>query len=79
MLAQRNAAAAGMGLVMCPTFLGADDSRLVGLHIDGLSVKRELWLSTHEDLRYVTRVKAVVDFIKSMVERDQDFLDGRPA
>lgn len=77
MIAQHNAAAAGMGLVMSPSFLGVRDSRLRPVHIEGLSVKRQLWLSTHEDLRYMARVKALTDFIKYSVERDQAFLDGR--
>lgn len=77
MIAQHNAAAAGMGLVMSPSFLAAGDTRMKPVPIEGLSVKRELWLSTHEDLRYMARVKAVMDFIKRLVERDQEFLDGR--
>jgi len=77
MISQHNAAAAGMGLVMSPSFLAACDSRLRPLQIKGLSVKRELWLSTHEDLRDMARVKALMDFIKKLVERDQGFLDGQ--
>jgi DNA-binding transcriptional LysR family regulator len=77
MIAQHNAAVAGMGLVMSPSFLGLHDERLRPVHIEGLSVKRDLWLSTHEDLRHMARVKALMDFIKHAVERDQAFLDGR--
>lgn len=77
MISQHNAAAAGMGLVMSPTFLGMDDARLRPIPIEGLSVKRELWLCTHEDFRYMARVKRLMDFVKTMVERDQGFLDGQ--
>lgn len=77
MISQHNAAAAGVGLVMSPSFIAAGDDRMRPIHIDGLSVKRDLWLSTHEDFRDMARVKALMDFIKSRVERDQAFLDGQ--
>ena len=77
MVSQQNAAAAGMGLVVLPSFLGARDSRLKPLLVDQLSIKRDLWLAVHEDLRHMARVKALTGFIKEVVERDQDFLDGR--
>ena len=77
MISQHNAAAAGLGLVMSPSFIAAGDARLRPLRIEGLSVKRELWLSTHEDFRYMARVKALMDFLGDCVERDQDLLDGR--
>jgi DNA-binding transcriptional LysR family regulator len=76
MIAQHNAAAAGMGLVMSPSFIASGDARLRPLRIEGLAVKRDLWLSTHEDFRYMARVKGLMDFIKDRVERDQAFLDG---
>ena len=77
MISQHNAAAAGLGLVMSPSFIAAGDARLRPLRIEGLSVKRELWLSTHEDFRYMGRVKELMEFLKDRVERDQDLLDGR--
>jgi DNA-binding transcriptional LysR family regulator len=74
MIAQHNAAAAGLGLVMSPSFIAAGDSRLHPVPIEGLTVRRELWLSTHEDFRDILRVKALMDFIKEAVERDQGAL-----
>jgi hypothetical protein len=65
-----------MGLVMSPSFIASGDARLRPLRIEGLAVKRDLWLSTHEDFRYMARVKGLMDFIKDRVERDQAFLDG---
>lgn len=76
MIAQHNAAAAGLGLVMSPSFIASGDARLRAVPIEGLSVKRELWLSTHEDFRDMARVKAVMDFIKEQVLRDQQYLEG---
>ena len=77
MVAQHNAAASGLGLVMSPSFIAAGDPRLRPVPIDGLSVKRDIWLSTHEDFRYMARVKELMDFIKDRVERDQPFLEGQ--
>ncbi len=77
LIAQKNAAAAGMGLVVLPSFLAARDARLKPLLVDQLSIKRELWLSVHEDLCDMARVKALTNFITDVIKRDQDFLDGR--
>ena len=52
------------------------DARLRRLPIGGVDVKRELWLSTHEDFRDVARVKSLMEFIRQSVERDQQYLDG---
>src|SRR4051812_26448505 len=76
MIAQHNAAAAGMGLVVSPSFIAAGDARLRRLPIEGLAVRRELWLSTHEDFRDLARPKALMDFIRRVVERDQQWLLG---
>lgn len=77
LIAQQNAAAAGMGLVVLPSFLGARDARLKPLLADQISIKRDLWLSVHEDLRDMARVKALTTFVAELIERDRDFLDGR--
>jgi DNA-binding transcriptional LysR family regulator len=76
MIAQHNAAATGLGLVMSPSFIANGDPRLRRLPIQGVDAKRELWLSTHEDFRDVARVKALMDFVREAVERDQSYLDG---
>lgn len=77
MVSQQNAAAAGMGLVVLPSFLGIHDMRLKPLLVDQLSIRRDIWLATHEDLRFLERVKALVTFIKKALAKDRDFLEGR--
>jgi DNA-binding transcriptional LysR family regulator len=77
MVSQQNAAAAGMGLVVLPSFLGAHDTRLKPLLVDRLSIRRDIWLATHEDLRFLERVKTLVSFIKKTIAKDRDFLEGR--
>lgn len=76
MVAQQNAAAAGIGLVVLPSFTGARDKRLRSLLTDQQSIKRDLWLAVHEDLRSLSRVKALTEFLTGLIERDRDFLDG---
>lgn len=78
MIAQHNAAAAGMGLVLLPSFAAARDRRLSPILVGKVSVKRDLWLTVHEDLRHLRRVKAVLHFLTRLVERDRDFLLGQP-
>lgn len=74
MIAQHNAAASGLGLVMSPSFIAVGDPRLRRVPVEGLDAKRELWLSTHEDFREVARVKALMDFVAEAVRRDQQYL-----
>jgi DNA-binding transcriptional LysR family regulator len=64
MASQQNAAAAGIGLVVLPSVLGARDTRLKALLVDHLSIKRDLPLSVHEDLR---AMKALMNFIREDV------------
>jgi DNA-binding transcriptional LysR family regulator len=76
MLAQQNAAAAGLGLVLLPSFTAARDPRLRPVLTSLVSVKRELWLSVHEELRLLARIRAVMTFLTDLVDRDREFLDG---
>jgi DNA-binding transcriptional LysR family regulator len=76
MVAQQNAAAAGLGLVMLPSFTGERDPRLRPVLAGIVSVKRELWLAFHEDMRGLPRVHAVTSFVTELIETDQAFLRG---
>jgi DNA-binding transcriptional LysR family regulator len=70
MIAQMNAAAGGIGLVLLPSFAveGRDD--LVPVLHDRLSTARELWLNVHNDLQFVPRIRAVSGFLKAMLKAD---------
>ena len=70
MIAQMNAAAGGLGLVLLPSFAteGRDDLMPV-LH-DRLSTTRELWINVHNDLQFVPRIRAVSGFLKAMFKAD---------
>ena len=70
MIAQMNAAAGGLGLVLLPSFAtdGRDD--LVPVLHDRLSTTRELWINVHNDLQFVPRIRAVSGFLKAMFRAD---------
>lgn len=70
MIAQLNAAAGGLGLVLLPRFAVHDGSALVPVLPDGVSTKREIWLNVHHDLQFAPRIKTVVAFLKRQVQAD---------
>ena len=76
MIAQQNAAASGLGMVLLPSFSAALDSRLIPVLVDDVSVSRAIWLTVHEDHQYLSRIKAVKRFIKASIQEDQAFLNG---
>jgi DNA-binding transcriptional LysR family regulator len=76
MMAQQNAAAAGLGLALLPSYSAAFDSRLTPILVDCVSVLRTIWLSAHEDHQYLSRIKTVKRFIKTLIHEDQPFLNG---
>jgi DNA-binding transcriptional LysR family regulator len=76
MVAQHNAAAAGVGMVLLPSFSAAEDARLRPVLIDQVSVMRSIWLTLHEDHQYLSRIKAVKSFLKKIISADQPFLNG---
>jgi len=76
MVAQHNAAAAGLGMVLLPSFSAAEDARLRPVLIDQVSVMRSIWLTLHEDHQYLSRIKAVKSFLKKIISDDQQFLNG---
>lgn len=77
MIAQQNAAAAGAGLVLLPSFTAAEDKRLVPVLPQIVSVMRSTWLTVHEDHQYLSRIKAVQRFLKQSISDDQAFLNGK--
>jgi len=64
-----DAAAAGLGLTVLPHFLASREPRLQLLAADRLST-RTLALVVHPDLKRVARVRAVMDFLGSVIQRD---------
>jgi DNA-binding transcriptional LysR family regulator len=70
------AARLGLGVAVLPRFLAGRDAGLVRLE-GPEPVRHELWLLVHGDLRRAPRVKAVIDWIDEVVEREGAALAGR--
>lgn len=70
MIAQMNAAAGGMGLVLLPRFSVDGRSPLVPVLHDLAFTAREIWVSVHQDLQFSARIKTVVGFLKAQVAED---------
>ncbi len=69
MAAQQLAAASGQGIALLPYFSARHDPRLVNVLPD-LSVTRHLYLSAHDDLFTVERVRTLFGFLKRTLKDD---------
>ncbi|MBB2927901.1 LysR family transcriptional regulator [Paraburkholderia silvatlantica] len=70
MIAQMFAAAAGGGLVMLPAFSRAERFGLVPVLAGEITVARDVWMSSHQYLRRVPRIRAAAAFLIEIMERD---------
>lgn len=77
--AQLEAARGGAGLVMLPHFMVHRHSGLVRVLGSQIDLVRDWWLVVHQDLQRVPRIRAAIDFVASVMERDADMLLGRAA
>jgi DNA-binding transcriptional LysR family regulator len=69
LVAQLRATLAGAGLCVLPAFLAEEEAGLVRVLPAEISLTRSLWLTVHQDLAELARVRAAVRFIKEEVER----------
>lgn len=76
-VAQMFAAAESVGLVMLPTFARPERFGLQRVLGEQTHVRRVLWLTVHQDLQYVPRVRAVVDYVRMVMRRDYPY--GEPS
>jgi DNA-binding transcriptional LysR family regulator len=67
---QATAALAGVGVAALPYFLGDWDEDLIVVAATGTPFSREVWLSTHSDLRHAPAIRAVMQFIADCFPRD---------
>jgi DNA-binding transcriptional LysR family regulator len=68
LVAQLKATLAGAGLCVLPAFLAAREEGLVRVLPGEVSLTRSLWLTVHQDLAELARVRAAVGFIKQEVD-----------
>lgn len=76
LVAQYHAVRAGIGIAMLPSFVAAHDPALLVVLDGRLSVKRDFWLSVHQDLQHTARIAEVSKFLKGIIQQDQAFLIG---
>lgn len=67
LVAQLRATLAGAGLCVLPAFLAEGEAGLVRVLSREVCLTRSLWLTVHQDLAGLGRVKAVVRFIREQV------------
>lgn len=75
MAAQQNAIASGRGIGLLPFFSARCEPRLVPVLADSVRVERELFISVHEDIEYVGRVRALTRFLSEQFEQDATILN----
>ena len=73
LVAQFMSASDGLAIAMLPSYVASHDPNLIPV-MPELFTARDIWLSVHEDLLHITRIKAVLDFLEKSVARDRDIL-----
>jgi DNA-binding transcriptional LysR family regulator len=69
---------AGAGLAVLPCYLGDPDPALKRVGGVVPEVFAEQWLLVHRDLRALPRVRAVMDAVIELFQREKALLEGRP-
>jgi len=67
----------GFGVAALPCFLADPNTRLNRILPPPDELASELWLLTHPDLRRTARVKALMDFLTEVLQKDKDLIEGR--
>jgi len=75
MAAQQNAIAAGRGIGLLPYFSAKTDQRLIPVLRDEVRVERDLYVSVHEDIQFMGRVRALTRFLFGLFEKDAAYLN----
>lgn len=79
LVAQFMCASDGLGIAMLPAYVATHNPDLVAV-MPELYTVRDIWISVHEDLLHIARVRAVLSFLEKRVEEDRDILmPGIPA
>lgn len=76
-IAQYYAAVAGAGLVILPCFMVAPESGLEVVLGTEVELTRSYWITTRGELLKLARVRAAWDFLRDLIQREQDTMMGR--
>ena len=63
----------GQGIAMLPSYVAANDRDLRPVMPELFSM-RDIWLSVHEDLLHIARIKAMTAFLEKRIELDKGLL-----
>lgn len=75
-IAQREAAVAGLGIVLLPTFVAAGVAELVRVIPDQAVIRRDIWVSVRKEQGSLSRIRSVMKFLTHVFEADRAFLLG---
>jgi DNA-binding transcriptional LysR family regulator len=73
LVAQYMAVSNGQGIAMLPSYVAANDKDLRPVMPELFSM-RDIWLSVHEDLLHIARIKVLIAFLEKRIEADKAFL-----
>jgi DNA-binding transcriptional LysR family regulator len=73
LVSQYVAASNGLGIAMLPSYVAAHNKDLHAVLPDYFSI-RDIWLSVHEDILHIGRIKAVMNLLEKRVTADRAFL-----
>lgn len=79
LLGLHEAAVEGLGIAALPCFLADPNERLVRIIDPPAALASELWVLTHPDIKRTARVRALMDFLSGVLDKDRDLLEGRLA
>jgi DNA-binding transcriptional LysR family regulator len=75
MAAQQNALVAGRGIGLLPYFSAKKEPRLEPVLPATVRVERELFVTVHEDIQFMSRVRALTRFLFALFEKDAAYLN----
>jgi len=75
MHAQQNAVAAGAGIGLLPLFSAKANPALIPVLGDDVKVYRDVFMSVHQDIEFMARVRLVSRHLASLFERDHAYLN----
>ena len=73
LVSQYMAASSGVGIAMLPSFVAAQNEDLKAVLPNYFSI-RDIWISVHEDMRHIGRIKAVLNYLERRIADDNVYL-----
>lgn len=73
LVSQYMAALSGVGIAMLPSFVAAQNDHLKPVLPNYFSI-RDIWISVHEDMLHIGRIKAVMNYLEKRIAADGSYL-----